>query len=117
MRQFSTYFFFFFKFSSIKKHKQANIKQQKQQFFCAQKLHKRENCLVAFFYAAKCSLKKINWWKIVLIASFTILLMCTPFNHSIDNYFLPNLAPIFLTTFTYFYFCAPILSVRTSFYS
>ena len=59
MRQFSTYFFFFFfKFSSIRKHKQANIKQQKQQFFCAQKLHKRENCLFAFFYAAKCSLKK-----------------------------------------------------------
>ena len=43
----------------LTKQKQANIKQQKQQFFRAQKLHKMGKivCFV-FFYAAKFFLKK-----------------------------------------------------------
>ena len=67
--QFSTYLFFLRKLlqhkkritskKKLTKQKQANIKQQKQQFFCAQKVHKRGKLLVLrFFYDAKFFLKK-----------------------------------------------------------
>ena len=64
--------------------------------------------LVVFLRSKSFLKKKINKTKIVLITSFTTLLKCTPFNHPIGNYFLLILAPIFCTTFIYFYLYALI---------
>ena len=46
------------------------------------------------------------------IAPFTILMVYTPFNPSMENYFSNNPAPNFFLP--HFYLCAPLLSVRTS---
>ena len=85
----------------LTKQKQVNIKQQKQQFFRAQKVHKRGKLLVLrFFYDAKFFLKK-NRWKIVLIISFIILLMCTTLNSPTEN--------LFASTYFYlFYSWSPV---------
>ena len=80
--QFSSYFFFFLRKSlqhkkrktskkQLIKQKQANTKQQKQQSFRAQKLHKRVMLLVLRgFLCYKIFFKKSNRWKIVLITLF-----------------------------------------------
>ena len=75
-----------------------------------------ENCLIFIFFYLKYLLKKIwNCFEFVLIASFIILLMYTPFNHPIENYFLPNLAPIFFITFIYFHLRALIFICKNFF--
>ena len=50
-----------------------------------------------------------------MITSFTILLMYTRFNHPMENYFLPNLTPIFFIAFIYFHLCALIFICKNFF--
>ena len=83
--------------------------------FCAQKIVAFFVLLVGFssicvFVHSRFFCKKINRLKIVLITSFTILLMCTSINRSIKNYLLLILAQIFYHTYLF-------LSVHTYYLS
>ena len=77
-------------------------------------------CFVSWFLFVLCFLchkkfKKKKKNEFVLIASFTILLRCTPSTPLIENYFSPNLAPIFFITSIYFYLCALIFICKNLF--
>ena len=52
--------------------------------------------LIYVFVRSRFFRKKKNWFEIVLITSFTILLTCTPINSPIENYLSLILAQIFL---------------------
>ena len=92
--------------------KNKQVLNNKATIFCAQKLHKRGKIVYSAF-----SPFEIALWKnieIVLIASFTILLMCTPFNPPLWRFFFTNLAPIFLPHLLIFICVQLFLFVKTS---
>ena len=95
------------------KNKNKRTKNNKGNNFLLIKTSKRTKigyfALWCFLYAQNIFVKrKINWLKIVLITSFTLLLACTPINPPFENLFV-------LTTHIYLYYFYLWSSVRTFF--
>ena len=91
--------------------KKASTKQQSNNFLCTKTSQEGKIVYSAF------SPFEISLWKsieIVLIASFTILLMCTPFNPPLWRFFFTNLAPIFLPHLFIFICVQLFLFLKTS---
>ena len=65
--------------------------------------------LIYVFYAQNLSVKKINRLKIVSITSNTILLMCTPLKHPMENYFPPTQRHFFSSPRNYFHLWKSLL--------
>ena len=103
IEQFQTSLFFYEKISRYKNANQTKTNQQnknkrttnnKGNNFLRIKSSKREkNGWFWFdlrFCSAKSFRKKIDLFEIVLLISFTILMMCTPINLPIENLFVRN---------------------------
>ena len=116
------YLFFYFFLRKILQHKITQTSNYPLLWgFCAQKIIRRKSCLFAFFYAAKSFLKKKqkkekNRQKIVLLDHIHNTADVYPLQRPYPQLFFTKFSTNFFTTFTYFYLCAPILYVRTSFY-